>query len=103
MVRRKPAPDARCGGAPAVEIAFLERESFADPQPGTPQQHDQRPKPVTVRTVADRAHDGDDFLNWSADQPDPLRLYCAVDGLGDSRASLPASGDVQRRLAARIP
>ena len=51
------------GAAAAVQIALLQCERFTDPQTGTPQQHDQRAKPVTVGTVTDRAHDGDDLLN----------------------------------------
>jgi hypothetical protein len=38
-----------------IKIALLESERFADPQPGAPQQNDQRAKPVTVGAVADRA------------------------------------------------
>jgi hypothetical protein len=41
----------------------LEGERFTDPQPSTPQQHNQRAKPMTVRAVADRAHDSRDLLN----------------------------------------
>jgi hypothetical protein len=57
-----PVPNEH-GAAAAVEIALLESERFADPKAGTPQQDDQRTKPVTVWTVTDRAHDGDDLLN----------------------------------------
>jgi hypothetical protein len=51
------------GAAAAVKIALLEGERFADPQPGTPQQDDQRAKPMAVGAVADRAHDSDDLLD----------------------------------------
>ncbi|MDQ6840899.1 MAG: hypothetical protein M3025_00540 [Actinomycetota bacterium] len=57
-----PAPNEH-GGAAAVQVALLESERFADAQPGAPEQDDQRSKPVTVGTVADPAHDGDDLLN----------------------------------------
>src|SRR5881397_623271 len=42
-----PSPDEHRATA-AVEIALLESERFADPQPRAPQQDDQRAKPVTV-------------------------------------------------------
>jgi len=51
------------GAAAAIKIALLERERFTDPQPGAPEQDDQRAKPVSLGAVADRAHDGDDLLN----------------------------------------
>ena len=51
------------GAAGAVEVALLERERFADPQSGTPQQHNQRTKSVTVSAVTDRAHYGDDLFD----------------------------------------
>jgi len=51
------------GAAAAVKIALLKRERFTDPQPRTPQQHDQGTKAVTVGTAADRAHNSDDLLN----------------------------------------
>jgi hypothetical protein len=41
----------------------LERQRFADPQSGTPQQHNQRTKSVTVGTVTDRAHHSDDLFD----------------------------------------
>src|SRR3954452_24433643 len=48
-------------------LAFLhaqrESERFADPQPGAPQQHDQRPESVAVGAVTDGAHHGDDLLH----------------------------------------
>jgi hypothetical protein len=46
-----------------VEVALLKRERFTDPQSGTPQQHNQRTKSVTVGAVADRAHHGDDLFD----------------------------------------
>src|SRR5437867_2779250 len=57
-----PSPDEH-RAASAVKIALLERERLADSQSRAPQQDDQRAKPVTVGTVPDRAHDGDDLLN----------------------------------------
>ena len=51
------------GAAAAVEIAVLERVRFTYAQPSAPQQDDHRAKPVSVGTVVDRAHDGDDLLN----------------------------------------
>src|SRR4030081_3839544 len=57
-----PSPDEH-GAAAAIKIALLESERFADPQPRAPQQDDQGAEPVTVGTITDRAHDGDDLLN----------------------------------------
>jgi hypothetical protein len=57
-----PTPDEHRAEA-AVRVTLLEGECFADPQAGTPEQHDQRAKAVTVSAVADRAHDRDDLLN----------------------------------------
>jgi hypothetical protein len=51
------------GAAAAVKVALLQSERFADPRSRTPEQDDQPAKPVTVGTIADRAHDGDDLLN----------------------------------------
>src|SRR5438270_8966779 len=45
--------------AGAIEVALLERKRFADPQPGTPEQHDQRSETMTVGAVTDRAHHSD--------------------------------------------
>ena len=49
--------------AGSVQVALLQGERFADAESGAPQQNDQRTKPVTVGTVADCAHDGDDLLD----------------------------------------
>jgi len=57
-----PTPDEH-SAAGAVEVALLEHERLADPQPGTPQQYYQRTKAVTVGAVTDRAHHGDDLLD----------------------------------------
>jgi hypothetical protein len=57
-----PAPDEDCATG-SVQVALLKGERFADPKPGTPQQHDQRAKPVAIGPVPDRAHDGHDLLH----------------------------------------
>jgi len=57
-----PATDEHCA-AGLVQIALLKSERFADPQPGAPQQHDQRPESVAVGAVTDGAHHGDDLLH----------------------------------------
>jgi hypothetical protein len=41
----------------------LERESFADSQSSTPQQHDQRSESVTVGAVTDGTHHSDDLFD----------------------------------------
>jgi len=41
----------------------LERERFADPQSGTPQQHNERSESMIVAAVTDRAHHGGDLLD----------------------------------------
>jgi hypothetical protein len=46
-----------------VEIAFGQLERLVDPEPGSPEDHDQGPHPAAVRPVARSAHDGDDFLD----------------------------------------
>src|SRR5947209_3414826 len=57
-----PAPDEH-GPAATVKVALLQVARFAEPQAGTPEQHDQRAESVTFGAVADRAHDRDDLLN----------------------------------------
>jgi hypothetical protein len=57
-----PVPNEH-GAAATVQVALLEGERFTDAQPGTPQQDDQRAKPVSVGTVTDCAHDSDDLLD----------------------------------------
>jgi hypothetical protein len=47
-----------------IEIGLGERERLVDPQPGTPQDHDQPAKPAAVRTVTGGVHDGDDLLHF---------------------------------------
>ena len=37
--------------AGSIQIAFLKRERFTDPQPGTPEQHDQGAQAVAVGAV----------------------------------------------------
>jgi len=51
------------GAARAVEIGLRERERFADPESGAPEQHEQRPEAQTVRSLAGDAHDGDDLFD----------------------------------------
>jgi hypothetical protein len=47
----------------AGEVAPFERECFADPQSGTPQQHNQGSESPPVGAVTDRAHHSDDLLD----------------------------------------
>jgi hypothetical protein len=49
--------------AGAVEVALLEREHFADPQSGPPQQRNQGTKSVTLSALTDRAHYRDDLFD----------------------------------------
>jgi hypothetical protein len=51
------------GAAARVEIGLGERERFADPQPGAPQQDDQAAQALPVDRLAGGAHDGDDLLH----------------------------------------
>jgi hypothetical protein len=46
-----------------IEVDFGKRERFLDPQPGTPQDHDQAAQATAVRAVTGGAHDGDDLLD----------------------------------------
>jgi hypothetical protein len=57
-----PASNEQCASR-TVEVALLQREGFADPQPGAPEQHDQRAESMAVRAVPNGAHHGDDLLN----------------------------------------
>jgi hypothetical protein len=45
------------------QVALGERERLADSQPGSPQDHDQRPNAGALRRFAGAAHDSDDFFN----------------------------------------
>jgi len=47
----------------SVKVAFLKRERFIDPQPGTPEQDDHGAKAVAVGAVTNGSHDGDDLLD----------------------------------------
>jgi hypothetical protein len=49
-----------------VEVAFGQLQRFVDPEPGLPEDHDQRPHPVTMRPAARNAYDSHDFfdLGW---------------------------------------
>jgi hypothetical protein len=57
-----PAAD-KDGAAGAVQIALLMRESFADPQACSPEQHDERAEAVAVWAITDASHDRDDLFN----------------------------------------
>ena len=48
---------------PRVQVAFGERERFADPQPGTPQHDNQPAEPHAVQAIVSGAHHRDDLLN----------------------------------------
>jgi hypothetical protein len=64
--RRLPPLPRRTSTGPrprSRSISWRASASLADPQPSTPQQHDQRANPVAVGTVPDRAHDSDDLLD----------------------------------------
>jgi hypothetical protein len=84
------------GAAAAVKIALLKRERFADPQPRTPQKHDQGTKAVTVGTAADRAHNSDDLLDGRRIGRIllalvPRRATSVIAGHGRWRAAMPGS------------
>jgi hypothetical protein len=49
--------------ASGVEVGLGQLERFADPQPGPPQQHDERAQASAVRAAAGCAHDRDDLLD----------------------------------------
>jgi hypothetical protein len=49
--------------ATRVKIALLNRERFADPQRGAPQQDDQRAEPSTLSAISDHPHHFDDLLD----------------------------------------
>jgi hypothetical protein len=49
--------------AGGVEVGLGEIERLADPQPGPPQDHDQRPQPGAIGTITRRAHHRDDLLH----------------------------------------
>jgi hypothetical protein len=49
--------------AALIEIALSQGERLVDPQPCSPQEHDQRAEAAAVRTIACGAHDGDDLLH----------------------------------------
>jgi hypothetical protein len=79
--------------AGAVEVGLGERERFADPEPGSPEQRDQRSGPQTVRCVAGGAHDRDDLIGRRrvggvAYALVPWRSAVVVAGHGDSRAAM---------------
>jgi len=57
-----PAADEH-GAAGCVQIALLEAERLADPQPGTPEQHDQRAEPMSLGSITDGSHDRDDLFD----------------------------------------
>jgi hypothetical protein len=49
--------------AAGIEVALVQVERFLDPQPGTPQHHDQPADPIATDTVSGLAHDRDDLLD----------------------------------------
>jgi hypothetical protein len=57
-----PAADKDCAAA-AVQVALLEVERFADPQPGAPEQDDQGAEALPVGAISDGTHHGDDLLD----------------------------------------
>jgi hypothetical protein len=71
------------GTAGTVEIALLEGERLADPQPRAPEQDDQRAEPVAVRAIANRPHDGDDLLDRRRVGRVLLALLCRPCGHAD--------------------
>ena len=46
-----------------VEVGLVERERFADPQPGAPEHYDHAAQPVTVGAITGGTHHRDDLLN----------------------------------------
>jgi hypothetical protein len=46
-----------------IKVGFIERERFADPQPGAPEHDDDAAQPDTVGTISGSAHHGDDLLH----------------------------------------
>jgi len=49
--------------ATLVEVRFGQRERLLDPQPGTPQHHDQAACAIPMRPVTCLAHHGNDLLD----------------------------------------
>jgi hypothetical protein len=80
------------GATAAVQVALLEGERFADAQPGTPQQDDQRAKSVSVGTVTNSAHNGNDLL-------DRRRIGRVLLAFVARRAALVIAGHRRRRAA----
>lgn len=50
-------------GTGSVEITLAERERFADPQSGSPEENDRCTEPVAVWAITDGPHDRDDLLD----------------------------------------
>jgi hypothetical protein len=46
-----------------IEIALAQSESVLDTSPGSPHDHDQPTEPPAMRSVASRAHNGDDLFD----------------------------------------
>ena len=46
-----------------IEVGLVERERFADPQPGAPEYDDHAAQPDAVRTITGSAHHRDDLLH----------------------------------------
>jgi hypothetical protein len=85
--------------AVGIEVGFIKRERFADPQPGAPEHNDDAAQPDTVGTISGSAHHGDDLLDarWVRWIPNPL--CCAAQPLGGNWTWSPASGGARRDLA----
>jgi hypothetical protein len=82
--------------AEAVEIGLSEREGFADPQPGSPEEHDQRAKALPVRSIADDSHHSDDLFHrrrvgWVLLALAAWRAAAVVTGHGRWRAAMAGS------------
>jgi len=86
-----PVPDQH-GTAAAVQIAFGQRERFADPQSGAPEHDDDGSQPNALRPVAAGAHHGDDLL-------DAGRVRRVAAALVAGRAPLVKAGQGRRRAA----
>ena len=48
--------------AGGVDVGLVQRQRFADPQPGAPEDRDQRPQAQAVAVMTGLAHDHDDLL-----------------------------------------
>ena len=83
-------------GAYAGWAGFGQGERLADPQAGAPQDHDQRPQPGAVWSVARSAHDGDYLVDCRGVSRIvqafvPWRSAAVVGGHGGWRAAMTSS------------